>query len=204
MANFRNILQTTILLIFLVSCSNGQTKNDKAAPAETPQALQDNKLEIKSYSRSGDLIEELYQELVDKTKLLKKLEDDLDAFSPEPNKLKEKFDKYDSKSKSYYSSANYKTMAITDSLLRKKIISLIATSSRQYANNTEELNSLLKQVNANNSTLNDYHNVLKIVLTLPMIEKYQKENKLDKTEFKNLIKNQELLISRTDSLTPKY
>lgn len=204
MANFRNILQITILLIFLVSCTNGETKNDKTTEEKTPQALQDNKLEIKSYSRSGDMIEELYQELVDKTKLLKKLEDDLEAFSPEPNNLKEKFDKYDSKSKNYYSSANHKTMAITDSLLRKKIISLIATSSRQYLTNTDELNSLLRQIDANSSTLNDYHNVLKIVLTLPIIEKYQKEHKLDKTEFKNLINNQEILITRTDSLTPKY
>ena len=203
MTNFKNFFGTIFILTLLFSCGGGRT-NDNATKQETPKALQDSKLEIKSYSRSGDLTEELYQELVDKTPALKKLEDDLDAFRPKPNDINEKFNQYNSKSNSYYSSANYKATAITDSLLRMKIVALITTSNKQYSTKTAELNSLLQQISKNGATLNDHHSVLKIVLTLPIIEKYQDDNKPDKKEFKNLINEQENLILRTDSLTPKY
>ena len=195
---------TIFILTLLLSCDNKRMDNNATTKQETPEALQDDKLEIKSYSRSSDLTEELYQELVDKTPALKKLEDDLDAFGPKPIELTDKFNKYDSKSNSYYSSANNKATAISDSLLRMKILALITTSSNQYSAKTAELNSLLKQISKNGSTLNDHHSVLKIALTLPIIEKYQDDNKLDKKEFENLIKQQENLIEKTDSLIPNY
>ena len=204
MTRIKNFIGTIFILTLLLSCNNKRTDNNATTKQETPQALQDDKLEIKSYSRSGDLTEELYKELVDKTPALKKLEDDLDAFRPKPIELSDKFNKYDSKSNSYYNSANYKATAISDSLLRMKILALITTSSKQYSAKTVELNSLLKQISKNGATLNDHHSVLKIALTLPIIEKYQDDNKLDKKEFKNLIKQQENLIEKTDSLTPNY
>jgi predicted transcriptional regulator len=204
MPNFRTLSGTIFILTLLVSCGGGRTESDKIPKQEIPKALQDNKLEIKSYSRTGDLTEELYQELVDKTPALKKLEDDLDAFIPKPGDLNEKFQQYDSKSNSYYSSANYKASAITDSLLRVKIIELITASNKKYSTKTAELNSLLKQISKTGASLNDHHSVLKIVLTLPLIEKYQGDNNPNKKEFKDLIKQQENLILQTDSLTPKY
>lgn len=195
---------TIFSLTILISCG-GQTENNIPAKQETPQALQDNKLEIKSYSRSSyDLSEELYQELVDKAPVLKKLEEDLGTYEPYLNKTEGTFSKYDSKSNSYYSSLNYKVSGITDSLLRNRIIALITKSKNNYSNKTAEINSLLKQISQNGVTLNDHHSVLKIVLTLPIIEKYQNENLPDKKEFKTLIIEQAKLIERTDSLTPIY
>jgi hypothetical protein len=204
MANFGTLSVTIFVLTLLISCGGEQTESDKKPKQETPKALQDNKLEIKSYSRTGDLGEELYQELVDKTPELKKLEDDLEAISPKPSDLNEKFQRYDSKSSRYYSSANYKASGITDSLLRIRIIGLITASNKKYSNKTAELNSLLKQISKTGAKLNDHHSVLKIVLTLPLIEKYQDDNNLNRKEFKDLINKQENLIFRADSLTPKY
>jgi predicted transcriptional regulator len=204
MVNYKKLFGTISVFVLLVSCSSKQIENNETPKVETPKALQDGGLEIKSYSRSGDLTEELYQELVDKTPTLKKLEDELDAFTAKPNNLNDKFNQYDNKSNNYYRSVKYKESAITDSALRTKIISLITASSKKYANKTAELIALLKQISKDGTRLNDHRTVLKIVLTLPLIEKYQDENKPDKKEFKNLIKEQEQLILRTDSLTPKY
>lgn len=195
---------TLLTLTILFSCGSEQTKLNDSDKQETPKALKNDKLEIKSYSRSGDLTEELYEELVAKSPELKKLEDNLDAFIPKPNELEEKFNKYNSKSNSYYNSADYKATAITDSLLRKKVLSLITTSKDKYSNRTAELNSLIELISKNGATLNDHHSILKIVLTLPMIEKYQTENLPDKKEFNDLIKEQQKLIQRADSLTPNY
>jgi predicted transcriptional regulator len=204
MRSNRRILGLIFSVTFFVSCGNEPIGNNNKSKDETPKALQDNNFEIKSYNRSGDLTEVLYQELVEKTPALKKLEDNLDAFSSKPNELIYNFNRFDSKSTSYYCSANNLAMEISDSLLRMKIVSLIANSSSQYAAKTANLNSLIEQFNKNGATLNDYHTVLKIVLTIPLIEKYQDDNMLDNKEFKNVAKQQKTLISQTDSLIPKY
>ena len=195
---------TTIYCLALISCGDKQVEQKTDIKQVTPEALQDDRLEIKSYSRSGDLIEELYQELVEKTPSLKTLETDLETFKRKSNEPTEKFNDYDGKSKSYYSSANYKTTAIEDSLLRNKIITLLSNSNKQYSNKTTELTSLLDHISKNGATINDHHSVLKIVLTLPLIEKYQNDNLPDKKEFKDLIKTQEKLLNQTDSLTPSF
>ena len=204
MKSLNHNMWAIILLPLLFSCGGGErAEQNKPAEQEVPKALQDNKLAIKNYSRSGDLTEELYQELVEKTPLLKNFENDLAAFTPKPFDLHEKFNQYHNKSNNYYSSANYKATAISDSLLRMKIIALIANSGKKYAGKTAELNSLINTISNNGLKLDDQHIILKIALTLPLIEKYQEENKPSTEEFKDLINAQEKLIWRADSLMPK-
>lgn len=204
MVNFRNIVGTFLTSAVLFSCSDKQT-NPKTPEQETPKALQENTIsEIKSYGRGGNLIEELYQELVDKTPALQKLEGDLSDYQKKPSVLTDKFNEYDHKSSEYYGLANYNANTISDSLLRKKMVAFIAASGQKYKNNTAQLDELLKQISKNNNKLSDHHSVLKLVLTLPIIEKYQADHKPDKKEFEGLIKQQEQLLMRTDSLTPKY
>ena len=194
-----------ILLTFtMFSCGEKRT-NNKPVEQETPKALQDNKLAIKSYSRSGtDMIDELYQELVDKSPELKKLEDDLGIINSKASDLETNFNAYNQKSNSYYYSVNEKTSAITDSLLRKKILAVITNNKNLYANKTASVNSLRKLISDNSSTIKDSYSVLKIVLTLQLIEKYQNDNLPDKNDFKDIIKEQEKLIQREGRLTPKY
>lgn len=187
----------------LTSCGRVHRESNSEAKTETPVALQDDKLEIKSYSRSGDIIEELYQELVDKNPALQKLETDIEEFRSKSDELKGIFDKYNGKSSNYYSSASCRVAAITDSILKKRIVTLISNSSRLYENKTKELNSLLKLISQNGSTITDHHTALKIVLTLPLIEKYQKDNLPSRKKFKTLIKTQTDLIQQTDSLIPE-
>jgi hypothetical protein len=193
-----------LLSLTMFSCGEKRTEN-KPTEQETPKALQDDKLDIKSYSRSkSDLAEALYLELVDKSPELKKLEDDLVSLNSQASDLETKFNTYNQKSDSYYSSAKEKTTAITDSLLRQKIIALITNSQNLYASKTASVNSLRKLISDNSSTINDSYSALKIVLTLQLIEKYQNDNLPDKKDFKEFIKDQEKLIQRTVSLTPKY
>lgn len=143
MTNLRFNFATIVILMLLVSCVGEQTDKNQRSAAETPKALQDNKVDLKSYSRSGDLVEQLYGELVDQTPELKKLEDDFVELSPKPAELNEKFQQYGMKSNHYYSTANNNASAVTDSLLRKKMIALITASQTKYTTKTTELNSLL-------------------------------------------------------------
>ena len=191
-------------LVMLFSCDIGQRQGRTEIRPETPSALQDDRIDIKSYKRSADLTEELFQELVDKTPALRKLETDLGTFAPMLNGLHETFNDYDSKSSAYYASANSRATAITDSMLKRRMVALITRSNKQYSTKTTELDALLKQISKNVSTLDDHHTVLKIVLTLPLIEKYQDDNLPSRRGFVDLIGTQKGLIAQTDSLTPNW
>ena len=190
---------TLLITTSLFSCDAGTKQNEK----ETPKALQESEISFKSYGRGGyDLTDELYAGLVDKSPELKKLEKELNDFSPKPYNLNGKFNKFNGKSENYYQSAENKTSNMTDSALKKKILAILSTSKTRYATKTEELNSLLKIISKNDGTIGDHHNALKILLTLPLIEKYQTENLPDQKEFLELIRQQEKLIHRIDSLIP--
>ena len=190
--------------LFFISCGDNEMNNKPVPKQEIPEALQDNKIDIKSYSRSGDIVEELYQELVSNSSELKGLEDDLEAFKEKPSGIDEKYHAYDSKSTSYYASADKKVLSISDSLLKKKILAFIKKSQTKYTTRTAEHSTLIKLISQNNITISDQHAVLKIIMTAPILEKYQADNLPNKKEFYDIIKIQEAFIERTDSLTPEY
>ena len=197
MIKFKNVLAAVFMFAALFSCSNEKSENHHV----NPKAFQDNKkTDFKSYSRPSDITEELYQELVSNNPELQKLEDQLNAFNPK--EAKSKFNNYNSKSSSYYDAANHKIAALSDSVLKEKMMNLMASSSQQYDTNTAELNSLITQVSKNGTTIRDQHTVLKIMLTLPLLEEYQKVNKPKKNELMELINQQLHLIQRLDTLTP--
>ena len=188
-------------LIILTSCGGKET-NKENPENEIPEALQEGSVDLKRYSKGQNLTEELYQELVANNQELKNLETEIDEFNPQDTK--NKFYKYDRKSINYYQSAKNQAEVITDSITKNKIINLIKKSNEKYVGKTAELNGILKSIAEKENSINDYHNILKIVLTIPIIEKYQNENLPAKTEFENVFNNENKLIEKTKKLTPKY
>jgi len=194
-----------ISLTIFVSSGCGPKKNKQDAKQETPEALQESKLDIISYSRSAsDLAEKLYRELAEKSPELQKLGADLDAYNDKLDNVNELFSRYNGKSVSYYSSARNMVNSISDSLLRKKINEFILKSKDKYDKKTSELNALLKLISQNNTNLHDVHTVLKILLTLLEIEKYQNDKLPSNNEFKKLTKEQEKIVEDIKKLTPQY
>jgi hypothetical protein len=199
----------TILIVLIlsvaVSCRNEDAPKDQAVVHETPQALKDDAVsEVISSRKYGDLVEQLYQEMVDKTPELASLEKDYSAIPPQSMSLKEEYNKYNNKSENYYSTANAKTSAIADSVLREKVVSILEAHASQYALKNAELRSMMKQIDNQNVSLNDHHQVLKIFTTLAMMEDYQDQNKLDQGPFEKLMQAQQDLLKHTDALTPKF
>ena len=69
-----------ISLIFMTVSCNGNQNENRNSEVQNPEALQDD-IKLKSLSkRGGNLIDELYAELVEKTPELKKLETELESF----------------------------------------------------------------------------------------------------------------------------
>lgn len=199
----RRIILTALSLVFFVSFTACNKQEEKKA-IETPAALSDEKVELKSYNRSNDLMNELYKELVEQSPELKRLEDNLNAYYGKPNEIHQLFDTYNSKSNSFYSSAEYASTAINDSLLRQKINRILTKSKAQQEKKSAGIKALLNAIDKKDVSIKDRHVELKIMLTLPIIEKFQNENLPSQGEFKALIKEQAQLIKQTDSICPKY
>jgi hypothetical protein len=185
----------------LFSCSGDEpTLND------TPSSLKEGSYEISGFSsRKGqDLMEELYNEMAENSPVLKQLEQGLDKLDENKKEPYEKFDNYTDKSWNYYRSAKNKASSITDSILQKEMIALIEASQKSFKKNIQEYDSLIKNISKNDIILKDHYTAMKIVLTLPVIEKYQVEN-IPKNEdaFRKIIQNQKYIISKIDSLNSK-
>jgi hypothetical protein len=187
-------------LIFLISCKGNE--NEKMEN-QNPEALQDNS-NLKSYSkRGGSLIDELYSELVEKNQDLKGLEAEIEIYKSKPYEDQDIFNKYDGKSNLYYRNADNYANQINDSLTKKRIIDFIKVSREKYKTKTSEIDFLLKEINSTKNTIEDNHNILKIFLTIPLIEKYQTENLPKKEKFEQTIQKQKELNGKIIKNTPK-
>ncbi|MDB5200652.1 MAG: hypothetical protein JWQ27_61 [Ferruginibacter sp.] len=201
MAN--NIFLPTILILALTSCSDNRTQ--EKPKQETPKALQDNSssYEIISKRSSDDLVESLYNELMTKNIDLKTLEDKIDELNTSKSDTIELFDKFDKKNQSYFNSADNHISDIKDSFLRDNMKLLIANDLKKYDASVARHNELLKIIEAKGLTLSDLHNILKIVKTLPLIEKYQRDNLPNTKSFEGYIKRQDESIKLADTLAKK-
>lgn len=192
-----------ILVLTLASCSDNRTQ-DKPKQ-ETPKALEDKSSSYEIISKRGydDLVESLYNELVSKDIHLKKLEDKIEELNNSKSDTTELFDKFNGKNQSYFSSADRHVSEIKDSLVRDKIKNLVTTQLTKYNSRIARHNELLKLIETKQMTISDLHNVLKIVRTLPLIDKYQKDNLPNTKSFEGYIKRQEETIKLADTLSKK-
>lgn len=190
-------------IFILVSCDRSKQEN-RNSNVENPEALQDN-IKLKNLTkRGGNLVDDLYSELAEKTPELKKLETELEAFQETPSETQNIFQNYDGKSNRFYENATGFANQITDSLSKKRILAFIKKSNEKYDSESKELKELVKQISNSQNSIQDNHNILKIVLTIPLIEKYQKENLPKKNEFLEIIAKQKALNKKIKQKTPKY
>lgn len=197
------ICLSAILVLTLVSCHNKRVQNPPSP--QTPKALKDqNSFQIISKRGHGvDLVESVYDELVSKDATLKRLEVNIDDLKNSKEDSTESFNKFDEKIASYFSSAKGNVSAIKDSLLRAKMKVLIATNLATYHARMAPHNELLKALSKNEISISDLHRVLKIVRTLPVIEKYQQDNLPSTKPLEAFIKQQNQTIALADTLVKK-
>jgi uncharacterized protein YdiU (UPF0061 family) len=197
------IFISTIFVLTLASCNNTRTQD--RPKQETPKALEDKTSSFGLVSKRGydDLVESLYSELMNKNIDLKKLEDKIDELNKSKNDTTNLFDQYNEKNQSYFNAANGHIAEIKDSLLRDKMRNLISKNLTKYNSSIVRHNDLLKIIETKNLRIEDLHNILKIVKTLPLIEKYQHDNLPSINPFEGYIKRQEETIKLADTLIKK-
>lgn len=199
----KSLLLILIIAFTFLSC-NQTPRNEEVTP-ETPKALQENSSkEYSLLSKRGsneDLVESLYSELVDKTPELKDLEKRIGYLNEARVDSVQDFNNFNQKNNSYYSAAEQRVSHITDSLLRDKMRSIITNSQSKYNAQIAKHNSLIEILNSKAIKLQDLHIILKLVKTLTLIEKYQKENIPNTKSIEKVINEFDKTMQKVDSLT---
>lgn len=192
-----------LLLLFVftlfISC---QKKETNTKNNEEPKVLQEKSIDIGRFKRGGDLVDQLYEDLVNKSPELKNLEEDLQGLNSRDTI--EIFNNYDRKSDFYYRAAEGNAEGIRDSILKKKILNLISSSATKYDTKKAEVQNLVSTINQKRTEITNYHTALKIILTLPLIEKYQNDHLPQKSPFEKVIEKENQLLEKVKQNTPKY
>lgn len=174
----KKLFVSIIFVLFLFSCnSSNQTNNDKN---DIPKVLNDETSSMEIIHKRGrniDLVGGLYNDQLSKIAELQEIENRIKQLKDSRVDSTESFENYNSKSQTYYSSADEYVEQISDSLLKNKMKSFINVSLKQYNSNILKHSNLMKEMDLKIITLSDLHIVLKLTSTIPVIEKYQKENK---------------------------
>jgi hypothetical protein len=199
----KKILLLSIVIFSLLSCN--QKKPQQPPAPETPKALQQSGSADYSLlsKRSGreDLVESLYAELLNKSTELKDIENQIIYLNEARTDSVETFNNFIEKNKDYYTNAVQHSNTITDSALSNKIKLLISNSQSKYNSQIAGHNSLITMLDSKAVKLQDMHVLLKIVKTLPLIEKYQKDNIPDKKPIEKTINEFDKTIKKIDSLS---
>jgi hypothetical protein len=189
------------LTLSILSCS--QQKNENTEQPPVPKALEEQKSDYSLVSKvrySNDLIQELYNEIIEKDKELKDLETAIINIRSRQADSLENFNNFDQKNNSYYQTAKSYFAGIKDSVLKKRIEQIVTKSSESYKNLTIPHQQLVLQTKALEEKLNEVHISLKLVSTLALMEKFQKEYLPSKQPIIMLNKTYGQVIHKVDTL----
>ena len=131
--------------------------------------------DYKRYGGREDIVESMYSDVVDGNQSLKQLEKELDAIEEDHSELVSRFDSYKAVSTTYYGVAAQKAKAIGDTVLEVRMQKLLSESEARFRSRISLLESLMMQLQQRSITINDYHLAVKLVMTLPELEKRQEK-----------------------------
>lgn len=198
------IFNLAFFSVLIIGCTS-QNRSEQPKP-ETPKALQENSskdfslLSKRSYGNE-DLVESLYADLADTIAELKDIEKQIKFLNVAKVDSLKKYDKFNQNNISYYTSAEQHVTQIKDSVLRDKIMIAVKNSQAKYSLQTGKYNDLITTLNLKFATLNDLHSTLKVVTTLPIIEKYQLDVMPNTNSINYVLKKLDNAIKKADTLT---
>ncbi|WP_454045633.1 hypothetical protein [Chryseobacterium sp. Marseille-Q8038] len=200
----KKILFASILTLSLLSCSE-----NKPQQAPTVENAVDNaessvsgaiKKNTRYSSREGNLVHEIYQELIKNDKALQDLNKRIAVINQETEDAMTEYDDVIQKSETYYNDATTLSNSVSDSVTKKQIEKEIKASSEKYNIKTQTIRDLITKIKANRTTLHDQYIVFKIRKTLPEIEEYQNAHPLKTDSLNQFINKQNALLEELKKL----
>jgi hypothetical protein len=167
-----------ICLFVFISCKQ-KNENGPAQQNNVPLALQDEKKSsLINISKRGpeDLVDELYEEAIKYSSGLAALEKKISGLNEKKNDSLKVFENYQFKNQDYYASANRHLNSLQDSILKKEISAAFEKDKTVYGNIIARLNELENELNKQSIYTADHQLVLKLFVTLGMMQQYRKNN----------------------------
>lgn len=187
-----------IVLAFIIIISSCEARRKKP-----PAILEGKKIDVSSIykKRGADLVEALYEELVNNSNDLKELEREIKEMKVTwPDSL-EAFKTYHEKSSQYYELAEKKANGITDTTLKQSVLDYIKKSRQHYRDSIAPLTNFDSLIQKRAATIDNLHQALKLMATLPVIEEFQLSNRPDTFATADLTRRLDELIVKLDSMT---
>ncbi len=200
----KKILFASILALSLFSCSENKSKQapvvENAVDNAESSVSETIKKNTRYSSREGNLVHEIYQELIKNDKTLQDLDTRIENIQKETETVLSEYADIIGKSETYYNDATVLSGSITDSITKKQIEEEIKASSEKYNVKTQTIRDLIGKIKANKAALYDQYLVFKIRKTLPEIEKYQTAHPLKTDHLTQFINKQNILLQELKNL----
>lgn len=200
----KKILFAPAFVLSLLSCSENKLQQAPVVENAVDNAESSVSGAIKKNtrysSREGNLVHEIYQELIKNDKTLQDLDLRIENIQKETETSISEYDDVIQKSETYYNDATILSGSITDSITKKQIEKEIKASSEKYDVKTQTIRDLIAKIKANRTTLHDQYLVFKIRKTLPEIEKYQNAHPLKTDSLNQFINKQNKLLEELKNL----
>lgn len=197
----KKIFFASALILSLFSC----TENNRQTPivdnaVDNAESSVSSSIKKNTYSREGNLVHEIYQELIKNDKALQDLDKRIAVISKETEDAINEYDDVIQKSETYYNDAMALSNSVTDSVTKKQIEKEIKASSEKYDIKTQTIRDLITKIKTNRTTVHDQYLIFKIRKTLPEIEKYQKAHPLKTDSLNQFINKQNKLLEELKKL----
>ena len=194
-----------VLIFIIVSCKE-KKQNPDGPVAETPKALQDNKVSSSiSYKKRGpdDLVDELYNEKLETTPALNAFEKKFRELSENKIDSLHVFHEFDSKNLQYYNTANGHISQIQDSFLKKELKTFFENNKTAYSSSINRLKNLEVQLGKQQLSAIDRRTALKLFVTLNMMNEFKKKNMPQASSIESIVNAFKTLNWRLDSAISK-
>lgn len=197
MKNFAYLL----LPILLTSCKeNTSIKKNSDTPAEQTNVVENIDAKStdpfqKSYRTNAGMVNDIYNQLVLSDKNLAKLDTQIKNLNTKTEEVISVYENVLSNSDNYYKDALQKTESFQDSIMRKKVDSLMTQSAKKYDDKNANVKNFIAAAKKNIAVINDNYTTFKIYKTLSEIEKYQNNNSFDVTNLNNLMSEQNKILT---------
>ncbi|UHO40120.1 hypothetical protein H5J24_09015 [Chryseobacterium capnotolerans] len=197
----KKILFATILALSVLSCRESQPQNPPILENAVDNAESSVSSIVKSdYSRGGNLVNNIYDELLKNDKTLQDLDKRIADISNKTNIVLNEYTNIIDKSENYYRDAKNLSGSITDSIAKREIENEIQNSADKYSLKNQTIKDLIKKIRTNQSALYEQYTIFKIRKTLPEIEKYQNAHPLKTDSLDRFINKQNKLIEELKKL----
>lgn len=199
-----NKLWFFIACVMLFSCKQNKSNRQEQAPTPFQNQESTSSSIIKSSKRGKDnMVFALYNELLSKDSILAKIDLELNQILDSQQDSTFTYISYDQNNEMYYADASVLLRNIKDSILMDKLKSVIESHKLSYENSQVQHKDLIKTIDQNRHNLTDLYTVIKVVKTLPIIEKFQKEHHPSLSPLQKYQQQQNNIKKQMDSLVQR-